>query len=234
MRTLVSVTLTCLLLLLVASPLQADILFSQPVINGGVALASDFARAQQEADNFALSQSASVQTIQWWGAYANNDMPTDNFTLRFFADTAGNPAQTPFVNVSLAGVTRTATNLLDNLGDTIYAYQATLPSSVLIDGATTYYLSVVNNTGDWDWVGSGPGTHWARPDDASAWTVSSNATDFAFELSGTSVPEPSTLLLLAIGTVGTIGWACRRKRRVRTKPRFLDYVDGFGGDLRSY
>jgi hypothetical protein len=38
----------------------------------GVALASDFARAQQEADNFALAQSASVQTIQWWGAYANN------------------------------------------------------------------------------------------------------------------------------------------------------------------
>src|SRR5690242_19726176 len=115
MRTLVSVTLTCLLLLLVASPLQADLLFSQPVINGGVGLASDFARFQQEADNFALSQPASVQTIQWWGAYANNSISTDNFTLRFFADAAGNPALAPFVDVALPTVTRTPTNLLDNL-----------------------------------------------------------------------------------------------------------------------
>jgi hypothetical protein len=215
MRLFARCILPGLALLLLASPLRADILFSQPVINGGVALASDFARAQQEADIFSLAQSASVQSIQWWGAYANGDTPTDHFTLRFFADTTGNPAMTPFVNVSLSGVTRTATNLVDNLGDPIYSYQATLPSSVLVDGATTYYLSLVNNTGDWDWVGSGPGTHWARPDDASQWTVSSNTTDFSFELSGTPVPEPSTLLLLAVSTVGMIAWAGRRKWRAR-------------------
>ena len=161
MRYLLVRSLPGLALFLLANPLQADILFSQPVINGGVALASDFARSQQEADNFALSQPAAVQSIQWCGAYANNNMPADNFTLRFFADAAGNPAMTAFVNVSLASVTRTATNLLDNLGDPIYAYQATLPTSVLVDGATSYYVSLVNNTGDWDWVGSGPGTHWA-------------------------------------------------------------------------
>jgi hypothetical protein len=184
------------------------------VIDGGVALASDFGRAQQEADNFVLPQAAAVQTVHWWGAYANNDMPTDNFTLRFFADAAGNPAITPFVNVSLSGVTRTATNLHDNLGDPIFEYQATLPNSVLIDGATPYYLSLVNNTGDWDWVGSGPGTHWARPDDASAWTVSSNSTDFSFELlGGAAVPEPCTLLHLAIGAVGMLAWSGQRRRR---------------------
>src|SRR5690349_8395695 len=115
MRSLLPHTLSCLTLFLLARPIQADLLFSQPVINGGMALASDFARAQQEADNFALSQPASVQTIQWWGAYANNDMPTDNFTLRLFTDAAGNPALTPFVNVSLSSVTRTVTNLVDNL-----------------------------------------------------------------------------------------------------------------------
>src|SRR5262249_46965227 len=147
MRTLVSVTLTCLSLLLVANPLQADLLFSQPVIDGGVGLASDFARAQQEADNFALSQAASVQTIHWWGAYANNALGTDNFTLRVFADVAGNPATTPFVNVSGLNVTRTATNLLDNLGDRIYEYLATFASPVPLDVGTSYYLSVVNNTG---------------------------------------------------------------------------------------
>ena len=215
MRLFTRCILPGLALLLLASPLRADVLFSQPVIDGGVALASDFARFQQEADNFALPQAAAVQTVHWWGVYANNDMPTDNFTLRFFADTAGNPALTPVVNVSLSGVTRTATSLHDNLGDLIYSYETTLPTSVLFDGTTPYYLSLVNNTGDWDWVGSGPGTHWARPDDASAWTVSSNTTDFSFELSGTPVPEPSTLLLLAVSTVGMIAWPGRRKRRAR-------------------
>jgi hypothetical protein len=213
MRLFARCILTGLALLLLASPLRADILLSQPVINGGVALASDFARSQQEADNFALAQAASVLTIHWWGAYANNGIGTDNFTLRFFSDVAGNPAMMPFVDVSSLSVTRTATNLVDNLGDQVYDYQATLPSAVSLDQATTYYLSLVNNTGDWDWVGSGPGTHWARPDDTSAWTLSTNTTNFAFELSGgAAVPEPSAVLLLAIGAVGLMGWGWLQHR----------------------
>jgi hypothetical protein len=47
MRLFARCILTGLALLLLASHAQADLLFSQPVINGGVALASDFARAQQ-------------------------------------------------------------------------------------------------------------------------------------------------------------------------------------------
>jgi hypothetical protein len=214
MRSLASLTLPCLFFLLLASPAQADLLFSQPVIDGGVALASDFARFQQEADSFVLSQTALVETIHWWGAYANNDVRTDNFTLRLFSDMAGNPAVTPLVDVSAVNLVRTLTNLVDILGDPIYEYQASLPNSVLLDGAATYYLSVVNNTppgGVWDWVGSGPGTHWARQQDGSAWTISSGTTGFGFEVLGTPVSEPITLLLLGIGTFGCIGWAWRRK-----------------------
>jgi hypothetical protein len=197
-----------------ASHVQADLLFSQPVVSGGVALASDFARFQQEADNFVLAQAASVDTIQWWGAYANNDVRMDSFTLRLFSDMAGNPAVTPMIDVSAVNLVRTLTNLVDNLGDSIYEYQASLPNSFLLDGSTTYYLSVVNNTppgGVWDWVGSGPGTHWARQQDGTAWTASSGTTSFGFEVLGTPVPEPFTLLLLGIGTLGCVGWAWRNE-----------------------
>src|SRR5262249_8355526 len=146
MRTLPVRTLPGLALLLLASPAQADLLFSQPVVNGGVALASDFTRFQQEADNFALPLAASVQSIHWWGAYANNDVRSDNFTLRFFGEVAGSPAVMPLVDVSAGNFTRTLTTLVDNLGDPIYEYQADLPSPAVLNSSTTYYLSVVNNT----------------------------------------------------------------------------------------
>jgi hypothetical protein len=216
MRSFASLTLPCLSFLLLASPAQADLLFSQPVLSGGGALASDFARFQQEADSFVLPQAASVETIHWWGAYANNDVRTDQFTLRLLGDMAGNPAVRPLVDVSAVNLVRTPSNLVDNLGDPIYEYQATLPSSVVLDGAATYYLSVVNNTppgGVWDWVGSGPGTHWARQQDGTAWSISSGTTSFAFELLGSPVPEPSTLMLLALGTLGCIGWAWRSRTK---------------------
>ena len=47
MRSLLAHTLSCLTLFLLASPIPADLLFAQPVINGGIALASDFARSQR-------------------------------------------------------------------------------------------------------------------------------------------------------------------------------------------
>src|SRR5262249_10860271 len=139
----------------------------------------------------------------WWGAYTNNSVQPDAFTLRLFADVAGNPAQTPLFSVSAVNLVRSLTGFVDNLGDPIFDYQADLPSPVVLSGNTTYYLSVVNNTppaGVWDWVGSGPGTHWARPDDPSAWTVSANTTNFAFELlGGAPVSEPGSLALLGFG-----------------------------------
>ena len=218
MRSLTSRWLPCLTLVCFAGPVQADILFSQPVIPDGVALASDFAHFQQEADNFVLVQPASVQSIQWWGAYTNNAVQADNFTLRLFSDVAGSPTMVPFVDDAAMNVTRTLTNLVDNLGDPIYAYQAGLASPAAVNGNTPYYLSVVNNTppgGVWDWVGSGPGTHWARPDDTSPWTVSSNSTAFSFELlgtAGTAVPEPGTLLLLGCASLGLLAYRWRLRK----------------------
>jgi hypothetical protein len=78
---------------------------------------------------------------------------------------------------------------------------------------------VVNDTppgGVWDWVGSGPGTHWARTDDASVWTVSSNSTTLAFELlgtAGTAVPEPAALTLLGCAGLGLLAYSWKLRKQ---------------------
>jgi hypothetical protein len=36
----------------------------------------------------------------------------------------------------------------------------------------------------------------------------------AFSVSGTPVPEPSTLLLLALGTLGLVGWGRWRSKKI--------------------
>ena len=179
MHSLTTRFLPCLALVVLAGPVQADILLSQPVIPGGVALASDFARFQQEADNFALTQPASVQSIQWWGAYTNNAVQADNFTLRLFSDAAGNPAQTPLVDVSAPNLTRTATNLVDNLGDPIFEYQADLPSPAALNRQHALFSVGGEQHAARRRVGLSrqrPGHALARTDDMSAWSVSSNST----------------------------------------------------------
>jgi hypothetical protein len=66
----------------------------------------------------------------------NNAVQTHNFTLRLFRDASANPALAPFVDAAAVNLTRTPTNLVDNLGDQIYAYQANLPGPVAVNGST--------------------------------------------------------------------------------------------------
>jgi prepilin-type N-terminal cleavage/methylation domain-containing protein len=71
------------------------------------------------------------------------------------------------------------------------------------------------NSKDPDWAyPSGPNSKPRTPFIARlmpSWTVSSNTTSFAFELIGTPIPEPTTVVLLALGTLGVIGWVWRRR-----------------------
>ena len=68
--------------------------------------------------------------------------------------------------MSVAGLTRTATGMTSSSygvhdGGTVYEYSADLSTPVALGAGTTYYLSIINNTGSyWGWLGDGAGDHW--------------------------------------------------------------------------
>ena len=182
--------------------------FLNPPQDGGVCAISDFGYPQQEAEDFQLTGTyLTVTTVQWWGAYGSSPDPAaaDDYVIRFFSDDAGEPNIYPFEDIQVSDVTRTATGMTASTwfshdGGTIYEYSADLPSPITFTEATTYYLSVVNNTDSiWGWAENGSPSHWYRPSDAIAWSYSGQGTNLAFELY--AIPEPATLLLFGLGAV---------------------------------
>jgi hypothetical protein len=227
-----------LLVLSVTRPARADIFFSQPVSQpSGTAdgFFSTFgsptfgAGPQQEADNFtilpptALAGAAAVTSAHWWGSYFTTDgQPqgnVDNFTLRFFSDAGGNPATNPFFQVNPA-VTRVDTGEVDAFGDEIFYYSADF-AAVNVPLNTTLYFSVVDGVTAPDFVWNAQDTtdvpghdHWTRGMDIDPWVESAFAENMAFQLDGFFIPEPSTLAVLSLSSLGLVGaWVRRRRRR---------------------
>lgn len=199
---------------LVAAPAAADVLYSQLPVGANGALGSDFNRSnpQQEADDFELPSPSLIHDVHWWGIYFQQDEPdADDFTIRFFNPaSSGLPEASPFVSVAPVNLTRTET-AMTALGDIVYQYEADLPSDVLASAGAAYFLSIVNSTqsSNWSWVADGTGTHYFRLGEAGAWETSATPTDHAFELTGSIVPEPTTIALVGLGILGL----ARRRRK---------------------
>jgi hypothetical protein len=184
----------------------------------GGAMASDFSLATnrvglisriQRADDFALQNESHVTCVNWWGLYAFENTPQgpDDFTIRIFTDTSGSPSTTPLFQFSLGNPGRMETGV-NSFGHEVYAYSAILPSPVTLEGGTTYWLSIVNNTvgdGDdnWYWqrVTRFSGDVRERNNDASPWIPGSDSGVLAFNLQGVVVPEPATWALMLFGAV---------------------------------
>ena len=225
-----------LLVLSLVRPAQAqDIFFSQPVSQPSGTADGFFATfgsptfgsgPQQEADNFAFTRPVAVTSAHWWGAYftlsgfpENN---VDNFTLRFFNDAAGNPATVPFFQANPT-VTRVDTGEKDAFNDEIFFYSATF-TGVPLPSGVTFYFSVTDGVSAPDFIWNTqdatdvPGhNHWFRAMDGDPWTLSAFEENFAFQLDGFLIPEPSTLAIAGLSSVALLG-AVFRRRRARATP----------------
>jgi hypothetical protein len=184
------------------------VLFSQlpdPLLAGIRSQPVDF----QTADDFVISSDGIVKSIRWWGLYTSDPHPApeDTFSIRFFGDDAGQPANAPFVDVTPVGPQRTLAGFTDFFGRTVYEYLAILPTPVELSGGETYYLSIINDPSAdvWQWHrSSDDGTGFARFDASSSWgPINENV---AFQL----IPEPTTFWLLGLGLAG-LAVARRRK-----------------------
>lgn len=218
-------------LLILPRVVSGETIFDNGSPDLSIAALSDFKDGRQVADDFQLLPGGSTITdVHWWGAYFFGNTPTapDNFTIRVFVDSSGVPAVNPLAERAVGNVGRNDTGA--DIGSDVYEYSATI-DPIVLDANATYWLSIVNNTSAdvddlWYWpVKSSIGNGATRDADGIGWTgsVPFPNPEMAFRLTGTIVPEPSTLVLAVSGVIGLIGLA-GRQRMVR-EPERLNRIE---------
>ena len=194
---------------------DADVIFNQPPLDGGIAYQSNWSGGSQYADNFSFTSESTLQSIQWWGSYLFQG--DDDFKIRIFSGASG-PEVNPLAEYTSLSVTRNNTSLLDSGGSSVFNYELVLPATLTLQ-AGTYYLSVINNEdfsvvnnnnpSDWLWLQSSTGgqNDWFRQIDSDNWSadVVQDRPGFSFTLNGTQqqqpIPEPTILSLIALGAL---------------------------------
>ena len=201
----------------------ATVLYSQPAQSPVVSTRASQTQTGlglvfQTFDSFALATGAFITEVEWQGSYFNA-LVADNtfnppanstgFTLEFYADSAGAPGallSSQFFSPAAASETFVAQQAFSpTLGLGIYDYSAVLGTPFFANGGSTYWLSVYAQSpaasptqAQWGWNGGtgGDGTSMQAILPAPPTLVNF---DRAMTLTGTQVPEPSSLLLLGAG-----------------------------------
>jgi hypothetical protein len=159
------------------------------------------------ADNFRLSFPAVISDIHWWGVDVEGG--TD-FSFTFYDDNAGVPGN---VLHTTGGSLTTTPDSPGGFPVTFYSSDLDAPFETASN--TTYWVSVfdaapdavwawleANDFGDFSWQGSEPPPPWQfdRP-------------DLSFQLTGTAIPEPSTIAIWSLLGLAGLGYGWRKRRK---------------------
>lgn len=162
------------------------------------------AGAQQIAEAFTVDTATTATDITWWGFF-HDDSTIGDFDVLFFSDSSGTPDAVEFSLTSMLGLAGTATGLTNTSGNAIFEFSMSLGSLGLAAG--DYWVSIRSSNGSplFAWSHSstdGTGNVFARFADDGAWEefTTGDRDRQAMQLIG--VPEPTSLLLIALGFIG--------------------------------
>jgi hypothetical protein len=200
-----------------AVPAMGDILDTQPTtLAGAFASQNDTTGGHGNFatvyDDFTLASDADITSVQWTGSYFNP--PTQGtitaFTVDFYADSGGTPGAL-LQSFNVAGTNGESSLGNDSAGDPTYAYSMNV--NFISTAGTKYWMSIVPDLGfppQWGWEAGTGGDGIAYQDFFG--TLSEVTSDMAFQLNGTTVPEPISVGLMG-SVVVALGLAKLRRNR---------------------
>ena len=187
---------------------------------------------QFAADNFWLETDASLESVTWWGAWNFFRPGTNgrNFSLVIYEDD-GSPPENPQIPIERGAPDPTkivATRDLGAVNDVwvgfsrsgfpLYELEADI-SPIFLNGGKTYWISIFEDSPPtttsqyWLWRMNSrkDETAWSGIFNSGGWR--GLGVEYAFQLEGSVVPEPSTIAIWSV--LGLVGAGVQRRRRNR-------------------
>jgi hypothetical protein len=209
-----------------ADPVAAGqtLFVNKPLLTNDLGFFSDARWPEWQADEFLLTggPAFSLTGIAWWGRYFRQGQAgavtpegSDDFVVRLYETQGGNPVPSHFLELVLGPVPRQYV-LTSSKGVPLFRWEVSLASPVPLEANKLYAVSIFNRGGRpddpvfavlWSTPANWGDARWRRTSESAAWQMSGY--NFAFELKGEVVPEPSGLLVLTAGTA--LLARCRRR-----------------------
>jgi hypothetical protein len=200
------------------SSLQADIIYSSfgtgsdPLyITGSGAFVTSGGTDYSTAFEFTATSNLYLTQIDFVATLNSGD---NSISATLYADDGLAIDNSTAAPGTLLYTTGTLTNQLDGLGNPV-EIQAPVSGGPLLVAGDSYWLSLDGDTSSsitWNYNGDYTGGQ-ATTFDGTNWQVPSGRVLGAFELDGTSVPEPASIFLLFPGMAGLAALHRRRRRQ---------------------